>query len=90
MCQNRISILQEEKKKLEDKRRSTTKDIDRKTELRNLAAADLSWKHKEIVLVGTTIKEFRTELNHREFGRHSRDPRFHTRGLLLAPSCTLL
>jgi len=66
MCQNRISILQEEKKKLEDKRRATTMEIERKTALRNLAAADLSWKHKEIAFVGNTIKEFRTELNHRE------------------------
>lgn len=67
MCQNRISILQTEKKKLEEKRRATTKEIERKTALRNLEAADLSFKHEEIAFVGNTIKEFRTELKHREF-----------------------
>jgi len=66
MCQNRMSILQREKKKLEDKRRATIKEIERKTALRNVQAADLTWKHREIAFVGEKIANCRTDNNRRE------------------------
>lgn len=66
MCENRISVLQSEKRKLRNKERSVQAEIERKTLLRNRAAADLTWKKKEIGYVEDTISDFRKELANRE------------------------
>ena len=66
MCENRIAVLQTEKRKLRQKERDVQREIERKTALRNRAAADLTWKKKEIGYVGETITDFRKELAQRE------------------------
>lgn len=66
MCENRISVLQNEKRKLRERERDVQREIERKTALRNRAAADLNWKKKEIGYVEQTITDFRKELAHRE------------------------
>jgi hypothetical protein len=66
MCENRIQVLQSEKRKLREKERALQTEIERKTALRNRAAADLSWRQKEIGFVGQTVTDFRKELAHRE------------------------
>jgi hypothetical protein len=66
MCENRISVLQTEKRKLRERERDVQREIERKTALRNRAAADLTWKKKEIGYVEQTIADFRKELAHRE------------------------
>ena len=66
MCYNRISALQEEKRKLRQRERAVQEEIEFKTALRNRAAADVTWKKKEISYVGNTISDFRKELAQRE------------------------
>lgn len=66
MCQNRITILQAEKRKLEGKSQMVQEEIRKKTLLKNRTAADLSWKKKEISFVGDTITDFRKGLHQRE------------------------
>jgi len=66
MCENRISVLQSEKRKLRNRERSVQLEIERKTALRNRAAADLTWKKTEIGYVEEAISDFRKELASRE------------------------
>ena len=66
MCENRISVLQSEKRKLRNRERSVQLEIVRKTALRNRAAADLTWKKTEICYVEEAISDFRKELASRE------------------------
>ena len=66
MCVNRMAVLQQEKRKLREKERAVQAEIERKTAIRNRAAADLTWKKKEVGYVENTIADFRKELAHRE------------------------
>lgn len=66
MCENRMSVLLMEKRKLREKERAVQQEIERKTALRNRAAADLTWKKKEVGYVEETIADFRKELAQRE------------------------
>jgi len=77
MCNNRIEVLQKEKRKLNEKSSSVTDAIDKKTANKNRAEADLTWKKKEIEFVNTTITDFRKELQQREVdvAEHTRQQR---------------
>ena len=55
-------MLQQEKRKLREKERAVQAEIERKTAIRNRAAADLTWKKKEVGYVENTIADFRKEL----------------------------
>ena len=66
ICENRIAVLQTEKRKLRQREREVQREIELKTALRNRAAADLTWKKKEVGYVEQTLSDFRKELAHRE------------------------
>jgi len=66
ICENRIAVLQTEKRKLRQREREVQREIERKTALRNRAAADLTWKKTEMGYVEQTLLDFRKELAHRE------------------------
>mmetsp|Transcript_11845 Transcript_11845/g.29006 ORF Transcript_11845/g.29006 Transcript_11845/m.29006 type:complete len:344 (-) Transcript_11845:63-1094(-) len=66
MCKNRIAILQTERRKVEQKKQEVQRKIEEKIKAQHLAAADLTWKKKEIEYVAKTIGDFRQDLARRE------------------------